>query len=98
MPNIRLDKLTAVTFGVSETEAAALIMEGRVWMGETPAGKPGTQVPEDTVLTLREKAKKYASRSGYKLERALDVWHIDPSGLTVCDIGASNGGCAAMNA
>ncbi len=92
MPNIRLDKLTAATFGVSETEAAALIMEGRVWMGEIPANKPGTQVPEDTVLTLREKAKKYASRSGYKLERALDVWHIDPAGLTVCDIGASNGG------
>ncbi len=92
MAQIRLDKLAAATFGVSEEQAAALIMEGRVWIGETPADKAGTQVPEGTVLTLREKAKKYASRSGYKLERALDVWHIDPAGLTVCDIGASNGG------
>ena len=92
MAQIRLDKLAAATFGVSETEAAALIMEGRVWIGETPADKAGTQVPDTTVLTLREKAKKYASRSGYKLERALDVWGIDPSGRTVCDIGASNGG------
>ena len=92
MANVRLDKLTAATFGESESEAAALIMEGRVWIGETPADKAGTQVPEGTVLTLREKAKKYASRSGHKLERALDVWHIDPSGRTVCDIGASNGG------
>ena len=46
----------------------------------------------DTVLTLREKARKYASRSGYKLEKALRVFPLDVAGQTVCDIGASNGG------
>lgn len=89
---IRLDKLAAAQFGVSEQEATALIMEGRVWMGHVPADKPGTTVAEETVLTLREKAKKYASRSGYKLEKALDVFALDVTGLHVCDIGASNGG------
>jgi len=89
---IRLDQLAAAQFGVSEAEAAALIMEGRVWMGHIPADKPGTSVKDDTVLTLREKAKKYASRSGYKLEKALDVFSLDVTGLRVCDIGASNGG------
>ena len=67
---IRLDQLAARQFGITEQEAAAYIMEGRVYMGFVPADKPGTTVKDDTVLTLREKAKKYASRSGYKLEKA----------------------------
>ena len=89
---IRLDQLAAQQFHISEQEATALIMEGRVWMGFVPADKPGTTVKEDTVLTLREKPKKYASRSGYKLEKALDCFSLDVTGLQVCDIGASNGG------
>lgn len=92
METQRLDKLAASQFGVDLPTAAALIMEGRVWIGAVPADKAGTAVPANTVLTLREKAKKYASRSGYKLEKALDRFQIDPAGKTVCDIGASNGG------
>ncbi|MBQ3094276.1 MAG: TlyA family RNA methyltransferase, partial [Clostridia bacterium] len=90
--SIRLDELAAKQFGVSEQEATALIMEGRVWMGHIPADKPGTAVKDDTVLTLRDKAKKYASRSGYKLEKALHVFPFDVKDKDVCDIGASNGG------
>ena len=90
--SIRLDALAAEQFGVSREEAAALIMEGRVFIEQAPADKPGTAVPDGTVLTLRQKEKRYASRSGYKLEKALDVFGIDPAGLCACDIGASNGG------
>ncbi len=89
---IRLDELAAATFGVTREEAAALIMEGRVWMGQVPADKPGTPVKEDAHLTLREKARKYASRSGYKLEKALRFFGMDVTGRVACDIGASNGG------
>ena len=92
MSQIRTDELAARQFAVDTATAAALIMEGRVYIGDTPADKPGTPLPANTVLTLREKAKKYASRSGYKLERALAHFTVDPTGLTVCDIGASNGG------
>lgn len=92
MAGIRLDTLAARQWGLSVTEAAALIMEGRVWINQTPADKPGTLVPEDTVLTRRDKARKYASRSGYKLEKALRCFNLDVTGQTVCDIGASNGG------
>lgn len=92
MATIRLDELAARQWDISREEAAALIMEGRVWMGQIPADKPGTAVPDDTTLTLREKARKYASRSGYKLEKALRVFELDVTGQTVCDIGASNGG------
>ena len=92
MANIRLDVLTQQQFGVSAEEANGLIMAGRIWIGHVPADKPGMTVAEDTVLTKREKAKQYASRSGYKLAKALQVFGVDPAGLTVCDIGASNGG------
>ena len=92
METLRLDQLTAAQFDVDVTTAAALIMEGRVWIGHVPADKPGTTVTADTVLTLKEKARKFASRSGYKLEKALSHFGVDPTALTVCDIGASNGG------
>ncbi|MBR2338018.1 MAG: TlyA family RNA methyltransferase [Clostridia bacterium] len=92
METVRLDKLAQQQFGLSPEEATGLIMAGRVWIGHVPMDKPGTPVPADTVLTLTEKAKKYASRSGYKLAKALQVFGIAPQDLTVCDIGASNGG------
>ncbi|MBQ8683915.1 MAG: TlyA family RNA methyltransferase [Clostridia bacterium] len=92
METLRTDELAARQLNIDLPTATALIMEGRIYIGDVPADKPGTPLPADTVLTLREKAKKYASRSGYKLERALAHFTVDPTGLTVCDIGASNGG------
>ncbi len=92
MATIHLSELVAKQFQLTDQEAIGVIMAGRVWIGETPADKPGMPVSEDTVLTLREKAKKYASRSGYKLEKALSVFDADPRDKIVCDIGASNGG------
>lgn len=92
METIRLDELTARRFGVTHEEAVGLIMAGRVTVGGVPADKPGEPVAGDAVLCLKDKTRKYASRSGYKLEKALSVFGIDPSGCTVCDIGASNGG------
>ncbi len=92
MDTIRLDVLAAQQFAVPLEEAAGLIMAGRVYIGHVPADKPGQPVVPGTVLTLREKPRKYASRSGYKLEKALGVFGVDPAGKTACDIGASNGG------
>lgn len=92
MDTIRLDELAAAQLQVELSTAVALIMEGRIYIGDTPADKPGTMVSANTVLTCRMKNKKYASRSGYKLEKALSYFEIDPTGLTACDIGASNGG------
>ena len=92
METIRLDALAAKQFHLSAEEAAGLIMAGRVFLGGVPADKPGTPVPADSLLTLKEKARKYASRSGYKLAKALDAFAVDPAGMTACDIGASNGG------
>ncbi|MCI9413778.1 MAG: TlyA family RNA methyltransferase [Clostridiales bacterium] len=92
METIRLDELTARQFSLTPEEATGLIMAGRISINGVPMDKPGTPIPSDAVLILKEKTKKYASRSGYKLEKALEVFEINVSGLTVCDIGASNGG------
>lgn len=92
MHTIRLDELAATQLQVDVPTATALIMEGRIYIGNNLADKPGTMVSANTVLTCRMKQKKYASRSGYKLEKALSHFSINPAGLTVCDIGASNGG------
>lgn len=92
MKTIRLDALVVQQFGLSAEEANGLIMAGRIFIGHVPADKPGATVRADTVLTLTEKAKQYASRSGYKLAKALQCFSPSVQGLTVCDIGASNGG------
>lgn len=35
---------------------------------------------------------KYVSRGGFKLEKALEEFHVNPQGLTVLDAGSSTGG------
>src|SRR5581483_1681818 len=35
---------------------------------------------------------KYVSRGGLKLEKALDTFHLDPTGRIAIDVGASTGG------
>lgn len=92
MPKVRIDQLVSQKFNMSITEASALIMERRVLVNDVPITQPGTQVKEDVVVRLKEKKRKYASRSGYKLEGALKQFSVDPKGKTICDIGASNGG------
>lgn len=92
MENIRLDTLVREQLGLSPEEATGLIMAGRIWIGHVPADKPGMTVSADTVVTLIEKPKKYASRSGYKLAKALQVFAPTIKGKIACDIGASNGG------
>ncbi|MBO7430982.1 MAG: TlyA family RNA methyltransferase [Spirochaetia bacterium] len=51
---------------------------------------PKELFPEDTPVVLTD--KKYVSRGGFKLEKALDAWHIDVKGKVVLDAGSSTGG------
>jgi 23S rRNA (cytidine1920-2'-O)/16S rRNA (cytidine1409-2'-O)-methyltransferase len=53
--------------------------------------KPGSQVPEDADIIVKE-GLRYVSRGGLKLEGALDAFGIDPTGAVCLDIGASTGG------
>ena len=76
----------------SREKARALIMEGLVYVNGQKETKPGTTVAEDAGIELRGEKPRYVSRGGLKLEKALDVFAIDPAGLACIDCGASTGG------
>ncbi|HBE23000.1 MAG TPA: TlyA family rRNA (cytidine-2'-O)-methyltransferase, partial [Verrucomicrobiales bacterium] len=71
--------------------AARAIMAGRVFIKGQRVSKAGTPVSLDADITLATQ-EKYVGRGGFKLEAALDQFHIDPSGSVCVDIGASTGG------
>jgi 23S rRNA (cytidine1920-2'-O)/16S rRNA (cytidine1409-2'-O)-methyltransferase len=85
--------LLLVDRGLAETrtQAQALILAGQVLVGEHLADKPGSLVPSDAPLRLKERLR-YVSRGGLKLERALAEFALRVEGKICADIGASTGG------
>jgi len=75
----------------SRTVAVGCILAGRVFSGELRLDKPGTSLPLDAPLSVRE-LPRYVSRGGIKLEGALRDLGVDPTGRVWLDIGASTGG------
>src|SRR6185437_639992 len=75
-------------------KAQAVIMAGQVRVAGQLADKPGMRVAADAEITLAAPSPelRYASRGALKLERALDAFTLDPTGLTALDVGASTGG------
>jgi 23S rRNA (cytidine1920-2'-O)/16S rRNA (cytidine1409-2'-O)-methyltransferase len=92
----RLDQLV-VELGLadSRTRAQALILAGRIRVGEGDSArldrKPGELVDATTAIALTER-EPYVSRGGHKLAAALDAFAIDPAGRVCLDAGASTGG------
>ncbi len=78
----------------SRERARALIMAGQVYVGERMVDKPGTLVTLDANCHMAEISPelKFVSRGGLKLEKALDMFQLDPTGCTAIDVGASTGG------
>ena len=72
--------------------ARALIMEGRVMMGDQKILRASEMLPIDAVLRVRGELDSYVSRGAHKLKKALEVFEIDLSGCVCVDIGASTGG------
>jgi 23S rRNA (cytidine1920-2'-O)/16S rRNA (cytidine1409-2'-O)-methyltransferase len=90
---LRLDKLLVGRGLVSSRERAqALILAGKVLVNEQKIEKSGAAIDEDSTIRLLGEDLKYVSRGGLKLERALEHWHIDVTGRTCLDVGASTGG------
>jgi 23S rRNA (cytidine1920-2'-O)/16S rRNA (cytidine1409-2'-O)-methyltransferase len=90
---IRLDKALVERGLVQSRERAqALILAGRVLVGEQKVEKPGTPVADDAALRVLGDDLKYVSRGGLKLERALEYWGISLAGRACLDVGASTGG------
>jgi 23S rRNA (cytidine1920-2'-O)/16S rRNA (cytidine1409-2'-O)-methyltransferase len=93
MTRERLDKLLVDRgLAASRERANALVMSGNVIVDGHAATKPGTLVDASAAIVLREADHPYVSRGALKLEKGLDAFEVDPSGLTCLDIGASTGG------
>jgi len=66
-------------------------MAGQVVAGDHKVDKPGQLL--DSTIELRVKEDiPFVSRGGLKLQKALDEFAIDVTGLVVMDVGASTGG------
>jgi 23S rRNA (cytidine1920-2'-O)/16S rRNA (cytidine1409-2'-O)-methyltransferase len=88
----RLDvALVRLGLAPSLERARAITMAGRVFIKDRLVDKPGTLVPLDAPVRIAEELK-YVSRGGLKLEKALDTFHLDPTGLIAIDVGSSTGG------
>ena len=76
----------------SREKARALIMAGQVVVGDHAAEKAGQMVPVDAEVRLKGEPLPFVSRGGLKLQKALDEFAIDVTGLIALDVGASTGG------
>lgn len=76
----------------SRSFARVLVDGGYVTVNGTVATKPSAQIGEGDTVRVTGSPYEYVSRGGVKLAAALDEFCIDPSGLTLVDIGASSGG------
>lgn len=75
----------------SREQAQALVMAGSVTIDGEAANKAGMSVSEDCDLAVTAPSR-YVSRGGLKLERALEAFDLDVTGLVAVDVGASTGG------
>jgi 23S rRNA (cytidine1920-2'-O)/16S rRNA (cytidine1409-2'-O)-methyltransferase len=76
----------------SRERGRALILAGRVLVGEQKVEKAGVTVPADAPIRLLGDDQPYVSRGGFKLAAALAHWRISVQGRACLDVGASTGG------
>ncbi len=90
---VRADQLL-VTKGLapSRAKAQALVLAGKVYVGETRIDKAGQMIADDAAIEVRGEDHPYVSRGGVKLAGALDAFAVDPAGKRCVDLGASTGG------
>ncbi len=89
----RLDQLVQEQLPqYSRRQIQSWIIQGKVTVDGKLITKPGTQVTEGVVLDFQIEQPQYVSRGGFKLEKALDEFGIDVSGLIALDAGISTGG------
>ena len=93
MKKVRLDQLV-FDRGLTESRerAKTTVMSGLVFVNGQRVDKPGAPVSEDAQIEVRGEGLPFVSRGGYKLDKALKVFPVDPAGKVCIDCGASTGG------
>ena len=89
MKKQRLDQLVYERgFTDSRERAKTTIMSGLVFVNGQRIDKPGTAIDPGAVIEVRGDALPFVSRGGFKLDKALKVFPVDPSGKVCIDCGA----------
>ncbi|HEX2928027.1 MAG TPA: TlyA family RNA methyltransferase [Ruminiclostridium sp.] len=93
MEKERLDVLL-VNKGLFESreKCKGAIMAGLVWINGIREDKPGTKIPVDCEIEIKENLNPFVSRGGLKLAKAVSAFNIKLENKTCLDIGASTGG------
>lgn len=76
---------------LSEKQALGLILAGKVLLGSDPVTKPGLIIADPQAIRLRG-VRRFVSRSGEKLNGALELLEFPISNRSFMDIGSSTGG------
>ncbi len=93
MKKVRLDQLVFERgFTDSRERAKTTIMSGLVFVNGQRMDKPGASVDPEAAVEVRGEALPFVSRGGFKLDKALKVFPVDPAGKICMDCGASTGG------
>lgn len=76
----------------SRQQIQSWIMQGKVKVDDKVITKPGVATSVDAKISYDIQEPKYASRAGFKLEKALDHFGINVQNLVALDAGISTGG------
>ncbi|MBN2495267.1 MAG: TlyA family RNA methyltransferase [Deltaproteobacteria bacterium] len=89
----RLDRLLVERgLAPSRARAQALVLAGKVIVGDARVDKPGTRIDLDAPIRLRGPDHAFVSRGGLKLDFALERFALEVGGAVALDAGASTGG------
>lgn len=75
----------------NRSRAQGLILSGSVRVGDRVVTKAGSRIGSDELLSV-ERADRFVSRAGEKLDGALDEFGVGVGGRSCLDAGASTGG------
>jgi len=93
MKKERLDKVLVDRGLVQSRERArAMILAGKVVVGDHAVSKAGTMIDLEAEIRLKGDDIPYVSRGGLKLAGGLDAFGLDVKGRVAIDVGASTGG------
>ncbi len=92
MKKKRLDEiLIEKRWAKDKNEAFIVVTEGRVFVEGQKAVSPAQPVNPEAKIEVKGE-RKYVGRGAYKLEAALEKFHLDVRGKVCADIGAAIGG------
>lgn len=90
---LRLDLVLQNLFPqYSRQQLQTWIMQGKVQVEGQIVTKAGTLVQPTAEIVTSFSEPKFASRAGFKLEKALDHWQLDVTNFVCLDAGLSTGG------